>query len=120
MKPLKRFCFFILILIPCILYSQEKTNETLQFINLYCNIEKPKKDRNTGFSPLNFYSRFISSQDHSECPFYPSCSVYMKESVKKYNFFIGFLKGLDRLSRCNRFQEDYFELSDKHKMIDLP
>lgn len=35
------------------------------------------------------------------CRFYPSCSEYTKQAVKKYGFVRGVLKGIWRVMRCN-------------------
>ncbi len=55
----------------------------------------------------------ILSPDHSfwaesrfpygYCRFSPSCSEYMKLTLKKYGFFIGLTKGIARILRCNPF-----------------
>ena len=48
---------------------------------------------------FSFYKKFITSQDMSNCPFYPSCSQFMLEAVSANGLF-GFFQGLDRLKRC--------------------
>ncbi len=48
---------------------------------------------------FKFYKKYITSQDMSNCPFYPSCSQYMLEAVSQ-NGFIGFFQGIERLKRC--------------------
>ena len=48
---------------------------------------------------FKFYKKFITSQDMSNCPFYPSCSQFMLEAVSQ-NGFLGFFQGLERLKRC--------------------
>ena len=50
-------------------------------------------------SSYKFYKKFITNQDMTNCPFYPSCSQYMLEAVSK-NGIPGFIQGLDRLKRC--------------------
>ena len=52
----------------------------------------------TGAS-FKFYKKFITSQDMSNCPFYPSCSQYMLDAVSA-NGVLGFFQGLERLRRC--------------------
>lgn len=39
--------------------------------------------------------------DH--CRFYPSCSDYMILAVRKHGFFLGVLKGIWRICRCQPF-----------------
>ena len=48
---------------------------------------------------FKFYKKFITSQDMSNCPFYPSCSQFMLEAVSTNGVF-GFFQGLERLKRC--------------------
>jgi len=51
---------------------------------------------NTGFK---FYKKFITEQDMSACPFYPSCSQFMMDAISQNGVF-GFFQGLERLKRC--------------------
>ena len=46
-----------------------------------------------------FYQEYISSQDGSHCTFYPSCSAYARQSIRKKGLFIGLLSTFDRLTR---------------------
>ena len=48
---------------------------------------------------FSFYKKFITSQDMSNCPFYPSCSQFMLEAISTNGLF-GFIQGLERLKRC--------------------
>ncbi len=48
---------------------------------------------------FKFYKKYITSQDMSNCPFYPSCSQFMLEAVSQ-NGFLGFFQGIERLKRC--------------------
>ncbi len=50
------------------------------------------------------YKIGISSQDISSCVFYPSCSTYALQSVKKHGVIIGSMAAFDRLCRCNPFK----------------
>jgi hypothetical protein len=40
------------------------------------------------------------------CRFYPSCSNYAIMALEKYGFFIGWIKTIDRVHRCNPFNTD--------------
>lgn len=117
---MRSLLFIFLLCIPFLSLSQEKQTYTDKFSYLYIQKGPLTEVPDTHHSLLGFYSKYISSQDHTECSFYPSCSVYMWESIKLKGFFPGLLKGLDRLSRCNRFQVSMYELTPDHKMIDLP
>ena len=52
----------------------------------------------TGAS-FKFYKKFITNQDMTNCPFYPSCSQFMLEAVSVHGIS-GFFMGLERLKRC--------------------
>jgi putative component of membrane protein insertase Oxa1/YidC/SpoIIIJ protein YidD len=121
MNVIKLNVLFFFLTFSFSLFSQEPSIYTSKFVNLYserCRLDNYQKS-NRPFL-LGFYSRYISSQDRSECLFYPSCSVYMSESVKKAGIIIGILKGLDRLARCNGIGNKQYEYTYDHKMIDLP
>ena len=60
------------------------------------------------------YQKYLSP-DHSErgkvlhplghCKYYPSCSEYTKQSLKKYGVLKGLFKGIWRVLRCNPFSK---------------
>ena len=49
---------------------------------------------------VRLYQIFLSPVVGQECRFYPSCSVYFIESVKKYGAIRGTLRGIWRICRC--------------------
>jgi len=52
------------------------------------------------FSPdHSFWGKYIYPRGF--CRFYPSCSEYGKQSIKKYGFFKGVTKSIWRIVRCN-------------------
>ena len=58
---------------------------------------------------LRFYKRFISPLLPSACRFYPTCSEYMMDAVRKYGPARGVWLGIRRLSRCHPFHEGGFD-----------
>lgn len=44
-----------------------------------------------------------------QCRFYPSCSEYTLEAIQDKGIFLGFLKGLARILRCNPFSPGGFD-----------
>lgn len=66
-----------------------------------------------------FYKKFITSQDMSNCPFYPSCSQFMLEAVSSNGVF-GFFQGLERLKRCTatEHQRDQYPTLSNGKHYD--
>lgn len=50
---------------------------------------------------LGGYKRFISPLLPPSCRFYPTCSEYMMEAVRKYGAIRGVWMGLCRVARCH-------------------
>ena len=55
-----------------------------------------------GFSPIQFFQKYISPIDGDRCPMYPSCSAYSLEAFRKHGFLTGWIMTCDRLLRCGR------------------
>jgi putative component of membrane protein insertase Oxa1/YidC/SpoIIIJ protein YidD len=56
------------------------------------------------------YKTFVSSQDANRCAFYPSCSVYSVETIRKNGVITGFLDTFDRLQRCNPYSPEKYHI----------
>lgn len=52
---------------------------------------------------IKFYQRFISPLKPATCRFYPTCSAYTYEAVKRFGSIKGLYLGLRRISRCHPF-----------------
>ena len=52
---------------------------------------------------VSAYQRYISRYLPFACRFYPSCSEYTKQAIRKYGLTWGTLIALQRLSRCHPF-----------------
>jgi putative membrane protein insertion efficiency factor len=53
---------------------------------------------------IRLYQLFISPLfSANTCRFYPSCSAYSIEALKKYGFLKGSLLSLKRLAKCHPF-----------------
>lgn len=71
---------------------------------------------------INLYQKYLSP-DHSiwakylnnppYCKHIPSCSEYYKEAVIKKWAFIGSLKGIYRIIRCNPWNKWWYDPVDK-------
>lgn len=59
--------------------------------------------------PVWFYQIVIGPMLPKVCRFYPSCSDYFVEAVKKYGPFKGTAKGVYRLCRCNPWNPGGFD-----------
>ena len=114
------FFFFILLTTNFQLFSQVETYHS-KFYDILSSSDKSQDlIQNKNYGIYNFYKTYISSQDHKNCPYHPSCSEYAVEAIKKNGIILGLIKGFDRLSRCNTHQIHQYQLSDDHKMIDYP
>jgi uncharacterized protein len=58
---------------------------------------------------LRFYKLFLSPLLPSACRFYPTCSEYTLEAVRKHGSARGVWMGLRRLLRCHPFHEGGFD-----------
>ncbi len=47
---------------------------------------------------------------HGYCRFYPSCSEYGKQSIKKHGLIVGILKAVWRVIRCNPWNDGGVDL----------
>lgn len=50
---------------------------------------------------IDFYIKFISPLVPTQCRYHPTCSTYMKESIKKKGLIKGILYGIKRILKCN-------------------
>lgn len=58
---------------------------------------------------LKVYKRWVSPLLPSACRFYPTCSEYMMEAVRKHGTLRGTMLGVRRLLRCHPFHEGGFD-----------
>ncbi len=68
---------------------------------------------------LNFYRRSISPNDIIACPFLPSCSKFMEDSINEFGL-IGILMGFDRLTRDNPWVGEGYYIFRKGHYLDPP
>lgn len=70
------------------------------------------------FSGLFFvYKEMFSSQDAGRCSFHPSCSLYGIEAIKSKGLIKGGIMTLDRLTRCNGFSPEKYQIDIKNKVL---
>lgn len=50
---------------------------------------------------IKFYQIFISPNFGKRCRFYPSCSEYIYQTIKRYGPVIGTKKGIKRILKCH-------------------
>lgn len=52
---------------------------------------------------VRVYQRFISPVFPPSCRYYPTCSTYMIDALKKFGPLLGLIMGTSRILRCNPF-----------------
>jgi len=52
---------------------------------------------------IRIYQKIISPWTPKSCRFYPTCSEYSKQAIKKYGAFKGGWMGFKRIIRCHPF-----------------
>lgn len=50
---------------------------------------------------IRFYQKFVSPLKLPSCRFYPTCSEYALQAVKKYGVVAGSYKAVKRILRCH-------------------
>jgi putative membrane protein insertion efficiency factor len=60
-----------------------------------------KAARVVATAPLRFYQRAISPAMPARCKYYPSCSEYAVQAVRRYGVVRGVVLAAWRLLRCN-------------------
>ena len=66
------------------------------------------------------YKSFFSSQDNQRCSFHPSCSEFGLEAVKKLGVVRGIICTCDRLTRCNGFSPEQYEIDMERRALKDP
>ena len=54
---------------------------------------------------LEAYKLFVSPLLPSACRYYPTCSEYMMDAIRKHGVWRGTWLGVKRLGRCHPFHE---------------
>lgn len=49
------------------------------------------------------YKKLISPIFPPSCRYYPTCSTYMIDAIRKHGAFLGLIMGLGRIFRCHPF-----------------
>ena len=61
---------------------------------------------------IEFYQKNISTFLESKnirCKFYPTCSEYTKQAIKKYGILKGIILGTIRIFKCNPFSKGGYD-----------
>ena len=92
---MKYILLFIFVSFP---FSQSKYPADTLFISNKINIFKK-----IGLLPIAAWQRISYNSNYFNCQFYPSCSNYGANAIKRYGFLKGTIIGSDRITRCNPF-----------------
>lgn len=112
-----RFLFIFIFILKVFLSSGQDLTNFNQIVKQKIEPTKTFKTPITSGLLFKFYKNFISSQDGSNCSFYPSCSQYANECIKHKGLFIGTLFAFDRISRCNGGNHPFYT-SKYNKLYD--
>jgi putative membrane protein insertion efficiency factor len=58
---------------------------------------------------IKIYKKYISPLLPKSCRFYPTCSEYAIESLRKYGVLKGSIKSIYRILRCNPFNKGGYD-----------
>jgi len=58
---------------------------------------------------IRVYQKLISPLFPPSCRFYPTCSEYAIQAIKKYGVFLGSIKAAWRILRCNPFNKGGYD-----------
>lgn len=58
---------------------------------------------------IRFYQIYISPYKGTKCPYFPSCSGYGAEAIKKHGALIGSVLTAWRILRCNPFSKGGYD-----------
>ncbi|MFQ5823343.1 MAG: membrane protein insertion efficiency factor YidD [bacterium] len=62
-----------------------------------------------GIAIIKFYQKFVSPLFPPSCRFYPTCSEYTLQSLKKYGIFKGIWLGILRILKCHPFNSGGYD-----------
>lgn len=69
---------------------------------------------------IRAYQRFISPAFGSRCKYYPSCSEYALQAVRRFGILRGAVLAGWRLMRCNPWSHGGFDPVDDQRLFPTP
>ena len=60
--------------------------------------------------PINKFLEYFGLFRNNSFVFYPTCSEYTKEAVRRYGILEGFFLGFRRILRCHPWQKNHIDL----------
>ena len=58
---------------------------------------------------IGLYRRCVSPHLPKRCKYYPTCSAYAMEAIRRHGAFKGLVLGLWRILRCNPFSQGGYD-----------
>jgi uncharacterized protein len=73
--------------------------------------------RSVALMPIRVYQRVISPVLPRRCKYYPSCSQYAVEAIKRYGVLRGLVLAVWRLLRCNPWSHGGVDLVEHQRLF---
>jgi uncharacterized protein len=73
--------------------------------------------RSVALMPIRAYQRVISPALPRRCKYYPSCSQYAVEAIKRYGVLRGLVLAVWRLLRCNPWSHGGVDLVEHQRLF---
>jgi putative membrane protein insertion efficiency factor len=73
--------------------------------------------RRIATAPVRFYQRFVSPGLPARCKYYPTCSEYAVQAVKRYGILRGVVLATWRLLRCNPWSHGGVDFVEDQKLF---
>ncbi len=68
--------------------------------------------KSLGIYLIRIYQKLISPLLPARCIYYPTCSEYSLQALKRYGFIVGSYKGIKRILRCHPFNAGGYDPLD--------
>jgi putative membrane protein insertion efficiency factor len=73
--------------------------------------------RSVLLAPLRAYQRWVSPMFGQRCRYYPSCSEYAAQAIKRFGILRGLVLAGWRLLRCNPWSRGGFDPVDDQRLF---
>ncbi len=58
---------------------------------------------------IEVYQKYVSPILGNNCKYYPTCSEYAKQAIRKYGVFTGSFYAIKRIIKCNPFSKGGYD-----------
>jgi putative membrane protein insertion efficiency factor len=77
----------------------------------------PRAARAVAVAPIRFYQRLLSPLAGARCRYYPSCSEYAAQAIRRYGILRGLVLAGWRLLRCNPWSAGGVDLVEDQRLF---